>query len=330
MATSEELDEAFALELQISLLCDDTYFSPTPTPRSRTPRSRTPRNQSTLLSDFALARELFEQDLKAVQQISFDKRLAASIRRAVVQDAEVIDLEVQGNEVFRNDLLLARQLQGDPDAPIPTGGPSGGPADRAKMPKLSQFMEPTGVGVGRSTAAAGTRGHRDLHCDVCTELFPDYEIVSLPCEHNYCRACLRKTFVNTLTGQSFPARCCGTIPTTLAAEVLNDAELEKYLHESVMHDATSGPEGRRRNCARSTCGKLLLPGWIREDVGLCLMCEGKTCMICGGVAHTAGECPRDEDTDRLFKLADGKKWQRCPKCGSIVDLAQGCFHMTCL
>ncbi|KAF8419293.1 hypothetical protein EV426DRAFT_615745 [Tirmania nivea] len=187
-----------------------------------------------------------------------------------------------------------------------------------------------GVGVGRSTTGTSARDHRNLHCDVCTELLPDYEIVSLPCEHNYCRTCLRKIFLNTLKSLSFPPRCCTTIPTTLAAEVLDDAELEKYLHESVVHDATAEPEKRRRNCAMSTCGQVLLPGWIRGDVGLCLRCEGKTCMICGGEAHPGGDCPKDEDTASLFRLAEGKRWQRCPKCGSVVELVQGCFHMTCL
>ncbi|KAF8440573.1 hypothetical protein BGX38DRAFT_1273036 [Terfezia claveryi] len=262
MVALEDSDESFALALQISLLSDCTDL--TPLTRSQTPR------QTTLLSDFTLARELFEQDLKFAQQVSSDRRLAASIRRAVVQDAEVIDSEVGWNEVFRKDLLLAQQLRATPDAPMPSGEPTVAPAKRTK---LSHFVKSAPTGAG------------NLHCDVCTELLPDYEIVSLTCEHNYCRTCLRKTFLNTLTSLSFPPRCCNTIPTTLVAEVLDDQELEKYLHESVVYDATAESEKGRRNCARSTCGQVLLPGWIRGDVGLCLKCDGKTCMVCGGEAH---------------------------------------------
>ncbi|RPB22511.1 hypothetical protein L211DRAFT_788652 [Terfezia boudieri ATCC MYA-4762] len=212
---------------------------------------------------------------------------------------------------------------------MPSGEPTVAPAKRTK---LSHFINsaPTGAGVGRSTTATSAHDHRNLHCDVCTELLPDYEIVSLTCEHNYCRTCLRKTFLNTLSSLSFPPRCCNTIPTTLVAEVLDDQELEKYLHESVVYDAIADSEKRRRNCARSTCGQVLLPGWIKDDVGLCLKCDGKTCMLCGEVAHLAGECPRDEATASLFKLAEGRRWQRCPRCGSVVELLQGCFHMTCL
>jgi len=321
MATCEDPDESFALSLQISLLSDGSDLNPII-------RSKTPR-QSILFSDFALARELFEQDLKAVQQIKTDQRLAASIRRAVVQDAEVIGLEVGGNELFRKDLLLAQQLRDTPDAPMPSGEPTVIPAKRTK---LSHFFgsTPTGAGVGRSTSGTNARDHRNLHCDVCTDIFPDYEIVSLTCEHNYCRACLQKTFLGALESRTFPPRCCNTIPTTLAAEVLDDAELENYLHESIVHDATAEPEKRRRNCSRSTCGQVLLPGWIKEDVGLCLRCDGKTCMICGGEAHPGGDCPRDEATASLYKMAEGRRWQRCPRCGSVVELLQGCFHMTCL
>lgn len=318
----EDPDESFALSLQIALLSDDTGFDPRIRPR-------TPHSKPTALSDFALARELFGQDLKALQQISFDRRLAASIRRAVVQDADVINLEINENKTFQDDLLIAQRLRETPDAPIPTGDLNGGPAKRVKV---AQFMVPTppGVGVGRSNTSPGFREHRNLYCNVCTEILPDYEIVSLSCQHNYCRTCLRTTFVQTLTSRSFPPRCCSTIPTTLAAEVLDDTELEKYLHASVVHDAISGPEKRRRNCARSTCGQVLLPGWIKEDVALCLKCDEKTCMVCGEKAHPGGECPKDEDTVNLFKLAEGKRWQRCPRCGSVVELVQGCFHMTCL
>lgn len=332
MAANLAADQDFALSLQLSLLEE----GPATVTRPQTPGSLIVRE------DWELARELFEQELKAYQQIEADRRLAASIRRAVVQDAPMIDLEAEETRQFQNDLALARRLENSTvDIPETLGLPVrrqpiipvGVPADpephaSPKRPKLGHFTSSLGTAMGTSSGV-GHKAALDnrVFCDVCTDRKEDYEIVSLSCEHHYCRPCLYNTFKVAIDNpkSSFPPRCCEKIiSTTLAAEVLSDAELERYLHESVLHDAG----GIERLCYRTGCNQVLFPGWIKDDVGLCLKCNQRTCMICRGAAH-AGDCPRDEDTINLLKLAGERRWQSCPQCGAIVDLSQGCFHMTC-
>lgn len=313
---SEE-DHEFALSLQLRMLDDDVHMSGTS--NYTAPRS------SSIKNDWEFARELFKADLQSRQCVETDRRLAASIRRAVVQDAEIIALELCKNQQFQDDLALAQQLsQGT--AEIPVSVPFV-PELAAKRPKLSHFTHTRSAGMGPSYPAKGSTGPDDkILCDVCMELLNDYENVALSCEHNYCRKCLYRTFKQAMDDPEtlFPPRCCQTIPTTLAAEVLSDVELENYFYESILHE--SG--GRRHHCSRPGCNQALFPGWIRNDLGLCMKCNHWTCMICRGTAHD-GDCPKDEDTIELLKLATSKKWQRCPSCFGFVELIQGCYHMTC-
>ncbi|KFY82353.1 hypothetical protein V498_08618, partial [Pseudogymnoascus sp. VKM F-4517 (FW-2822)] len=40
-------------------------------------------------------------------------------------------------------------------------------------------------------------------------------------------------------------------------------------------------------------------------------------------------CPRDEETNRLLEAAKEAGWQRCYSCRTMVELKEGCNHMTC-
>jgi hypothetical protein len=31
----------------------------------------------------------------------------------------------------------------------------------------------------------------------------------------------------------------------------------------------------------------------------------------------------------LHRLAQNNRWRRCHRCQSMIELTQGCFHMTC-
>lgn len=321
-----EEDQALAMSLQLAML-EESYEEESPSTRYKfgifTPRS------TRIQQDWSFARELFEAELRAAEQVEADRRLAASIRRAVAQDADLINEEINSNQQFQSDLALARRLgQSNTDIPVGISLVPINQETQAKRPKLGHFMGTPGLGTGMSTVVghkpAGPDGK--MYCDICAELKDDYDIVPLSCEHNYCRICLYRTFMNALTDPSmtFPPRCCQIIPMTIAAEVLNDSEIERYFYESVLHDSGNP----KRYCAGKGCGQTLFPGWIRGDVGLCLKCNHRTCMICRANAHE-GDCPKDEDTMQLYELAGAQRWQRCPNCNSMVELTQGCYHMTC-
>jgi len=45
--------------------------------------------------------------------------------------------------------------------------------------------------------------------------------------------------------------------------------------------------------------------------------------------HTSRECPKDPATKRFVEVAKEEGWQRCFNCSAMVELKEGCNHMTC-
>ncbi|RFU35298.1 hypothetical protein B7463_g1043, partial [Scytalidium lignicola] len=45
--------------------------------------------------------------------------------------------------------------------------------------------------------------------------------------------------------------------------------------------------------------------------------------------HGAKDCPKDEETNKLLETAKEAGWQRCYNCRAMVELKEGCNHMTC-
>jgi len=45
--------------------------------------------------------------------------------------------------------------------------------------------------------------------------------------------------------------------------------------------------------------------------------------------HKSRECPKDPEIAKLIEQAKERGWQRCFNCNSMVELKEGCNHMTC-
>ena len=58
-------------------------------------------------------------------------------------------------------------------------------------------------------------------------------------------------------------------------------------------------------------------------------CQAQTCSICKAERHVNSECPKDTDTTALLDTAREAGWTRCYRCGVLVELTIGCYHMTC-
>lgn len=52
--------------------------------------------------------------------------------------------------------------------------------------------------------------------------------------------------------------------------------------------------------------------------------------MCKREAHGVGrDCPEDFELERVLKMGEKSGWRRCYKCRTLVELAQGCTHVTC-
>lgn len=52
--------------------------------------------------------------------------------------------------------------------------------------------------------------------------------------------------------------------------------------------------------------------------------------MCKRNAHPMGkDCPEDWELEQVLKIGEKSGWKRCYKCRNLVELTQGCTHMTC-
>lgn len=167
-------------------------------------------------------------------------------------------------------------------------------------------------------------------CSACMELHPRFNIVQLGCKrpedathHAYCRSCLADLFQTSLTDTTlFPPRCCGVrIPISMCIDLFPSALVQRY-REKQVELASPNP----LYCSNRYCAKFIKPELIKADIAVCQSCHEETCTVCKNPRHK-GLCPEDPTVQMLMDVAGEQRWQRCPRCRTMVELLVGCYHM---
>ncbi|QSZ32356.1 hypothetical protein DSL72_001930 [Monilinia vaccinii-corymbosi] len=173
-----------------------------------------------------------------------------------------------------------------------------------------------------------------ISCVCCRE---DFKLATtlrtLPCAHNYCEGCLRVLAIQSCTEElKMPPRCCNqAIPGNIIKSVLNKEEQSLFM-KSVVQFST--PWESRIFCPNTACGEFI-PTLGKIDPKqpfevVCRSCGDKACSICKRAAHSVGQdCPEDYELDAVLRMAKSAGWRRCYKCRTLVELSQGCSHITC-
>ncbi|KAI2779848.1 hypothetical protein F4815DRAFT_174485 [Daldinia loculata] len=177
-------------------------------------------------------------------------------------------------------------------------------------------------------------GHIVMSCSACREdLQVDQPLQRLPCGHSYCSRCLKIMINQATTDESkMPPRCCTQpIPSSIIKSILSREEQHRFLKVVVQF---STPWESRVFCSNPACGEFIPPR-IRVDPkypsqAICRKCKTRVCVMCKRDAHPIGQdCPDDWELDAVLKMGEKSGWRRCYKCRSLVELTQGCTHMTC-
>jgi len=171
-------------------------------------------------------------------------------------------------------------------------------------------------------------------CICCREEFDEAKALhGLPCGHTYCAGCLHVMVSQSGTDESkMPPRCCTQpIPGPTVRAVLAREEQQAFL-KAVLQFST--PWEARIFCPNTTCGEFIPPRSRIDpkhpfDV-VCRACRTPVCVMCKRHAHPVGrDCPEDWELEAVVKLGEKSGWRRCYKCRTLVELSQGCTHMTC-
>ena len=175
------------------------------------------------------------------------------------------------------------------------------------------------TGIGKSLGSAPiSQVFERSDCASCGDTYAIHLLQSTPCGHRYCRECICTLVRLSLADeQSFPPRCCKQPFGIDEVKQFLTPELISEYGEKKQEYATAS----RIYCSDARCSALLHPINIsdQDKTGVCPHCFVVTCTICKGAEHV-GECPKDEDIQKVMELAEREGWKSCPTCGRVIEL----------
>ncbi|KAL1741132.1 hypothetical protein HDZ31DRAFT_46095, partial [Schizophyllum fasciatum] len=178
-----------------------------------------------------------------------------------------------------------------------------------------------------------------IECIVCLDDIGAQPRVQGPCGHFYCRGCVRQLVAAALQDESlWPLRCDNRPLPLPAIRALLDSTARPTFDARSAELGTPAP--RRLYCPNAACSHFLgaaadetVDGaaWTGTPSSVtCPRCGTRACPRCKQRAHPGVACaPEDAAAAAVRALARAAGWQTCPGCRAVVELSQGCFHMTC-
>ncbi|KAI5841579.1 hypothetical protein DFP73DRAFT_556271 [Morchella snyderi] len=187
-------------------------------------------------------------------------------------------------------------------------------------------------GKGRERAIPPQQPQRRAYtCAACLETFPLNDVMVVPgCRHSYCVPCMHRLFTESARSEDlFPPRCCRQpVPIVWANLILSTEEQDVFYKRK---EEWKTPGHARLYCARPACAAFIPPlrVFAAAGYGACEKCPARTCVHCKGAFHGNEACPRDKETQDVLSLAQTEGWRKCYSCNMMVELDQGCNHITC-
>ncbi|KAI0416890.1 hypothetical protein F5X98DRAFT_170293 [Xylaria grammica] len=169
-------------------------------------------------------------------------------------------------------------------------------------------------------------------CVACNDGIPAKKLAKLKCGHRWCKQCLKRRFKASIEGaENMPPTCCtdDIIPLKHVNDLFND-EFKRIWNEKFAKFLA-----RDRNyCPRAKCREWIRPADHRHHSNgrtsaTCRRCKTEICGDCYNKWHKSRQCPTDADTAQFLKVAKEAGWKRCFNCQAMVELKEGCNHMTC-
>ncbi|RMY31078.1 hypothetical protein D0865_15096 [Hortaea werneckii] len=174
---------------------------------------------------------------------------------------------------------------------------------------------------------------RLVECLTCaSDDVPYSSSAKLACGHRMCHECLKRVFEMSVKDPAhMPPRCCTDDHIPLKhVDKLFDLRFKTHWNRKYQEYHTKN----RIYCPAPKCGEWIKPSHIHKDkegkkYAACPRCKLKVCTLCNNKAHKSRDCPKDPEIVKLVEQAKEKGWQRCYNCSSLVELKEGCNHMTC-
>lgn len=153
----------------------------------------------------------------------------------------------------------------------------------------------------------------------------------LKCGHWMCNSCIKRAFTLSVEDAAhMPPKCCTKDPIQIRhAERLFDDHFKRNWNSKFTEYTTKN----RLYCPARRCGHFIRPSKIKtksdgRQYARCSHCDTKVCARCSNRWHKTFDCPKDDTIDKFLAQAKEEGWQRCYQCKAMVELHEGCNHMT--
>ncbi|KAI0600953.1 hypothetical protein F4775DRAFT_515735 [Biscogniauxia sp. FL1348] len=171
-----------------------------------------------------------------------------------------------------------------------------------------------------------------VECVVCLDDLPANQAPKLKCGHRMCKTCLKRAFKLSIKDpQQMPPKCCTSecIPLKHVDKLFKD-DFKRIWNRKFAEFSTRN----RVYCPGKKCGEWIKPDQIHRHrngrkIAKCSKCGTRVCCACNNKWHESKHCPTDDETNMMLQQAKEQGWQRCFRCKTMVELKEGCNHMTC-
>ncbi|XP_059315102.1 E3 ubiquitin-protein ligase RSL1-like [Lycium ferocissimum] len=187
-------------------------------------------------------------------------------------------------------------------------------------------------------------------CVICLEDTDIGQIFSVDgCKHRYCVSCMKQHVEVKLLHGILPkcphAECNSDLKLDSCSKILTPKLIDimkQHIKEA------SIPVTEKVYCPYPKCSALMSKSEVLEysngsflgaerlGIRKCTKCNGLFCINCKVPWHYNIACdeyrrrnPTPPEDVKLKTLAATNLWRQCVKCNHMIELAAGCYHMTC-
>ncbi|XP_021890065.1 probable E3 ubiquitin-protein ligase ARI11, partial [Carica papaya] len=215
---------------------------------------------------------------------------------------------------------------------------------------LERPLELAQVAIG--VVSSPSEGDKSVEsCSICCEDKPALMMIKMKCSHKFCSHCMRTYVDGKVQSSQVPIRC----PQLKCKYFISTTECKSFLpltsYESLERALAEANifHSDKMYCPYPNCSALLdsqeclSPSASSSSMSgnscvECPVCQRFICVECEVPWHSAMSCEeyqnlpleeRDASDITLHRLAQNKRWKRCQQCRRMIELTQGCYHMTC-
>ncbi|XP_031484778.1 E3 ubiquitin-protein ligase RSL1-like [Nymphaea colorata] len=206
--------------------------------------------------------------------------------------------------------------------------------------------------IGATSEHVGNSSTKDVkeNCSICLEDKDILQIFSVDgCSHRFCFSCMQQ-HVDVKLHQGLLPTC----PHLGCKSKLTVENCRKFLSPKLLEtlsrrvEEASIPETDKLYCPYEKCSALmsrkemLKPEQASSSHGTrngsgfrrCIKCQLPFCIYCKVPWHAKLSCQQYKlshpvEDVKLQSLANKNLWRQCVKCNHMIELAEGCYHMTC-